>query len=233
VPRSAREQNSAKPFQVLQIGRQQQLLQVPLLAEGMLREEQIPPSCCLPDLPQACDWNQHTSSPGVSFRGSCGHSPDEGNRAQLLQVVEDSCCKSTSVRLVGTSGSHSGAQLSSAAVMQCTDTRSLPTASTNVESPILQQSISLSGTSTGLCTQEAEGEPVLATVMGGVGEASLMTFQPQSANPCARKSGQTVDSSLAERHPGQRTDRSGSEATCVKRQRVDAPGARSGGSERQ
>lgn len=56
----------------------QQLLLVPSVVEGvMLREERIPPSCVLPELPDACIMTQHTSSTEMSQRASCGHNPDQ------------------------------------------------------------------------------------------------------------------------------------------------------------
>lgn len=61
----------------LRSGAQAQMLLAPAVVDGvMLRKEQIPPSCVLPELPDVFNWNQRTSSTDASQRASCGQSQD-------------------------------------------------------------------------------------------------------------------------------------------------------------
>lgn len=58
-------------------------------AGALLRKEQYPPSCVLPEIPEVYHVNQPASSAGVSCKASCMSTPNEqpnGDDLQPLQV---------------------------------------------------------------------------------------------------------------------------------------------------
>lgn len=233
-------ENSELAIRALGNNTQQQLL-APSLEGVVLREEQIPPSCVIPELPDVCNLNERTSSQAASHMASCGHSQgqDNGMHASHARPCESHCA---SVNEASCSQAHVHLSppppFAVSGTTHRTNTQIPQSAVSHAQLNCAQWSIRLGGTDSQCRKPGDEGREHASCVtdelanysnsasciearLPGLPQASPTGSQreqgPFAENACAPAS----TSSLAEIQvqPPRGDDKSGSDTKCLKRQR--------------